>query len=146
MEPKRSSNCHSSLSEWADFWDLLLGHSVIQVARTPPPPHPPCPHCQEGRTPRRVMKIRRHLSYMLLAWSFTVEELDQGPPWESPVIFQDSNREMHNMKQAKSNVVITLAVRLKLGGYLLLIGLYMKMRIWKANVGTKCVFSQLERT
>lgn len=40
MEPKRSSNCHSSLSEWADFWDLLLGHSVIQVARTPPPPLP----------------------------------------------------------------------------------------------------------
>lgn len=55
----------------------------------------------EGHAAARVMKIWQHLSYMSLAWSITVEELDGGPAWENTEVFQDNNKENHSMKRTK---------------------------------------------
>lgn len=63
------------------------------------------PYLCEGHAPRRVMKIRCHLSYMLLACSFTVQELALGPAWERAhcSIPEQQQREMHNIKVKHNN-------------------------------------------
>lgn len=58
-----------------------------------------------GPCAKRVMKIWSHLSCMLQAWSFTVQELAQGPALQSCTIWS-----------SQSQTAIALGVLLKLRG------------------------------